>query len=123
MVRSSGIPRSVGLKHIRAVVAQRQTPIEITSITYTTSELDETVETETVHTESIWLYQGTSRLVQELIGERQVGTLSGIATTPIDIEIDDRLTYNGIEYDVVDKIEYPEENPDFVIIGCAERQG
>lgn len=123
MVRSSGIPRSVGLKHIRTIVAQRQTPIEITSITYTTSELDETVETETDHTESIWLYQGTSRLVQELIGERQVGTLSGIATTPIDIEIDDRLTYNGIEYDVVDKIEYPEENSDFVIIGCAERQG
>lgn len=123
MVRSSGVPRISGLKHIRKIVQSREIAVTVTSVDYSTNELDETVETENDHTEQLWLYQGTSRLAQELMGERPVGTLSGIATTPIDIQKDDRITYSGTEYDVQEVNEVPDDDPQMVIIGCTERQG
>jgi len=122
MVRSSGINRVGGLRGIRRIVSERTTPTEVTSITYTTNQFDETVEETTDHIEELWLYRGTSRLAQELIGERQVGSLNGLATTPVDIELDDRLTYNGVEYDVIGTTPLPQENPKMVAIECDERQ-
>lgn len=122
MVRSSGIPRGVGLSHISKIIQSRQSPTEVATISYTTNEWDETVETETTVTEQLWLYQGTSRLVQEMLGERTVGTLNAIGTAPVNVDLDDRLTYNGIEYEVVERTPMPEDNPQVVAFGCTERQ-
>lgn len=123
MVRSNGVPRVSGLRHIRKIVQSRETAVTVTSVDYSTNELDESIETKNEHTEQLWLYEGTSRLTQELVGERPVGTLSGIATTPIDIQKDDRITYNGTEYDVQEIRKAPDDDPEVVIIGCSERQG
>jgi len=122
MVRSSGIPRISGLKHIRKIVQSREIDVTVTSIAYTTNEWDESVEQTTEHTEQLWLYQGSSRLAQELMGERPVGTLSAVGTTPVDVEVDDRLTYNGVEYDVAEVNEVPDDDPQMVILGCTRRQ-
>ena len=51
-----------------------------------------------------------------MLGERTVGTLSGLGTTPNDVEEDDRLIYGGVEYGVVEKTPMPEENPQIVAI-------
>lgn len=112
----------MGLSYIRQIVAARQSPTEVTSITYTTNEWDEEVEQTTDTIEDIWLYQGTSRLVQELIGEQLRGSINGLATTPIGIELDDRITYNGVEYDVTGVTPLPEDNPQMYAIEAAERQ-
>jgi hypothetical protein len=121
-MRSSGIPRLSGLGHIRKIIQSRQTPTNAVTVNYTTNEWDETVEQETGYTTQLWLYQGTSRIVQEMLGERTVGTLSGLGTTPNEVDVDDRLIYGGVEYEVVEKTPMPEENPQIVAIGATRRQ-
>ena len=122
MVRSHAFSRPTGLKNISRIVRTRHEPVTVTSITTTTNEFDETVEQTTEHTANIWLYRGSSRLSTEVMGDRLVGTLNGIAIEPVDIELDDRLVYNGVEYDVVQSEQHPEDNPQIRIISCEERQ-
>ena len=122
MVRSSGVPRSMGLRHIRKIIQSRQSPTEVTQIEYTTNEWDEEVEQTNTITTDLWLYQGTSRIVQEMLGERTVGTLNAIGTYPANVELDDRLTYNGVTYEVVERTPMPEDDPQIVAFGCTERQ-
>lgn len=121
-MRSSGIPRLSGLGHIRKIIQSRQTPTNAVTVDYTTNEWDESIEQETGYTTQLWLYQGTSRIVQEMLGERTVGTLSGLGTTPNDVGVDDRLIYGGVEYEVVEKTPMPQNDPQIVAIGATRRQ-
>jgi len=121
-MRSSGIPRLSGLAHIRKIIQSRQKLTNAVTVNYTTNEWDETVEQETGYTTQLWLYQGTSRIVQEMLGERTVGTLSGLGTTPNAVEVDDRLIYGGVEYEVVEKTPMPQDDPQIVAIGATRRQ-
>jgi len=121
MARSNSIPRPRSVRHISRVVRSKQQPVTVTSITTTTNQFDEVVEQTTEHTEEIWLYRGSSRLSMEPMGDRTVGTLNGIAIEPVDIELDDRIVYNGVEYDVIQSKQHPEDTPQVRIISCEER--
>lgn len=119
---SSGIPNRGGLRAISRIVASHEEPYTFVTISYTTDELDNKVETETEYTENVWFYRDEIRLVQELVGERTVGGINALTTAPTSIEEDDRVTYDGVEYDVLVKHELPSNNPSVVLLELDRRQ-
>lgn len=124
MVRSSGIPRGRGISGITRIIASRATSNTITRVSESTGSLDETTETTTQHSETLWVFDPREVNVQSVAGERVTGDLTGLAVADgtVDIQKDDRLTHGGVEYEVDTVVGVPdEENTDYWTISLVRR--
>lgn len=111
MVRSTGLPRRRGLTGITRVIRSRTRSVTVTRVTESTGSLDQTTETETDHTESIWLFEPRESVAQEIAGERLTGSLGGlvVADGTVDIQHDDRVVHGGVEYEVDTVVGHPND--------------
>jgi len=111
MTRSSGLPRQRGVGGLTRIIRARTRSVTVSRVTETTGSLDETTTTTTDHTEDIWLFEPRESVAEELTGERLNGGLGGltVADGTVDIELDDRITYGGVEYEVDTIVGHPDD--------------
>lgn len=102
MARSTGISRDTGVSGITRIVRTRTRAITVTRVSTSKGSLDETTETTSEHSESVWLFEPRESSAEELAGERINGALGGlvIADGSVDLQRDDRVTYGGVEYEI-----------------------
>jgi len=132
MARSTGIPRRRMHGHISTIIKSRAEPTTIRRVTEGTNALGEVVESESAHTEYVWLTDATEGRASELAGEYQTGTLIGLtdADNCTNIQVSDKLTYGGVIHEVTSIIGKPEDgdmnescpNTDFWIIELERTQ-
>lgn len=97
---AGGAPLTRGPRQIASIIRARTQAVEITRATESTGSLDETTETTSTFTEDLWLGDVSESLSSVVSGDRSVGTLTALGLDGIDIEVDDRLSYGGVEYEV-----------------------
>ncbi len=107
--RSGGVPTDRGVTAISSVISQRVRPIVIKRPTTETGPLDETTETLSEHTESLWPVSPSERIEITDTGDRLQGDLRALALDGIDVQTNDRITYGGVEYEVNSVIGQPED--------------
>jgi len=131
--RSTGFQRPTAMAGMITVVTARTAPQTVSRVTESTGTLDEVTTTTTDHTEDLWVYEPRERIAEELTGERVQGSLAAIAVADgtVDLEVNDRLTYGGIEYEVDTVVGHPEDDQadgtatpdtDLWLIGFTRRQ-
>lgn len=132
MPRSSGMPSSSPLGGITRIIRARSRSVTLERPTKTTNSLGTTEETLAEHTESMWLFEPTESVSQEMTGEQINGGLGAlvVADTP-NIKKDDRITYGGVEYEVDTVVGHPQDaaadgteapNVDFFVVDFRRRQ-
>jgi len=133
MVRSTGLPRQKGLAGLTRVIRARTSLTTVRRVTTSTGSLDEQTTSETAHEESLWLFEPTERVSEELAGERIEGSLGALAVADgtVDMQVDDRVTYGGAEYEIDTVVGHPDDNDadgtaspgtDFWIVSFNRRQ-
>jgi len=88
--------------------------------------LDETVETTTDHTESLWLYEPQERRAAQRTGERVEGALGGLAVADgtFNVQRGDRLSHGGVEYECDSIVAHPsEDTPEMYVLDFTRRNG
>lgn len=133
MARSSGIPTSRPRAGMTRIIRSRSRSVTVSRPTKQKNSLDDTTETLSEHTESMWLFQPRESVSEELAGERINGSLGAlvVAERAVDIQKDDRITHGGVEYEVDTIVGHPEDaaadgtrspDTDFFIIDLVRRQ-
>lgn len=85
---------------IQRVVGAHLDTYTVTRVTETVNDLGEIVTTETEFNRSLWCYTPSQWTQQYYGGERTSGDLMALTLPTEDIQLDDRLTHAGIEYEV-----------------------
>lgn len=133
MARSSGFSTSRPRAGMTRIIRSRSRSVTVSRPTTTKTSLDDTQETLTEHTESVWLFAPQDSVSEEIAGERVNGSLGGlvVADQAVDIVKDDRVTHGGVEYEVDTVIGHPDDadadgtdsrTTDFFIISFVRRQ-
>lgn len=133
MARSNGIPRQRGLGVITRIIRARARAVSVTRVETSTGSLDEVTETTTDHTESLWLFDASERVADEVAGERIEGNLGALAVADgtVDIQHTDRIVHGGVEYEVDTVVGHPEDDDadaspspetDFWLVDMVRRQ-
>lgn len=126
------MPTSRPLGGITRIIRARSRSVTVNRPTTTTNSVGTNEETLTEHTESMWLFQPTESVSQELTGEQINGGLGALVVsgTP-DIAKDDRITYGGVEYEVDTVVGHPQDGDadgaasdgvDFFVVDFVRRQ-
>lgn len=112
MVRSSGIPRRRALDTMSGIIGARARTVEFKRPTVSTGPLDERTETVNAHTEHVYPHDPSESIANEEGGERVVGDLAALAVADgtVDVQVNDRITYGGVEYEVDTVVGYPEDD-------------
>lgn len=112
MVRSTGLPTAKGLAGLTRIIRARTRSVTVSRVTETKGSLDQTTTSTTDHTESLWLFEPRESVAEELFGERINGSLGGLAVADgtVDLQINDRLTHGGVEYELDTVVGHPEDD-------------
>lgn len=112
MSLSSGLPRAKGLSGLTRVIRARTSATTVSRPTRSKGSLDETTDTESDHSEDLWLFEPQEAVAQEVTGERVNGALGGLAVADgtVDIDKDDRVTHGGVVYEVDTVVGHPEDD-------------
>lgn len=109
---STGLPRRHGLAGLTRVIGARTTAVSVTRPTTSTGDLDQTQESLSGHTESMWLFEPFESIAQEITGERLSGALGGllVADGTVDLQTNDRIAHGGVEYEIDTIVGHPDDD-------------
>ena len=95
---------SRGNETIRQIVRQKSSPYDITRPTDRGNARfgESDASTTTIEDVSLYLYDPGESALDTEFGDRLSGDLNGLALPNVDVNKDDRLTYDGTEYEVAD---------------------
>lgn len=102
MVRSSGTPRRRALGHMSRIIRSRAEPVTFARPTESKNALDDTTTSLTEHTESVWFFDPDEGVGTVDTGERVNGAIAAltVADDSVNIQLNDRVTHGGVEYEV-----------------------
>lgn len=96
-------------------VSARTSDYTITRVTETTNDAGEIVDSEQEHQRTLWGFEPIETTVQSRSGERSTGAIQALAQPSEDIQLDDRITHDGIEYEVDGRDKLPSAKSPTVI--------
>lgn len=75
----------------------------------TTNDVGEPVPDTTEFDVNVWCYTPRGRTAEWMSGDHTTGVLQAMSNADVDLQYDDRLTHDGVEYEVDEIITYPDE--------------
>lgn len=96
---------------MRSIIDAHAREYTITRSTETVNDVGEVIETESTVTRRLWCYTPQAGTVQTQSGERTRGMIQALCLPSEDIQLDDRLTHQAIEYEVDSRVNLGEETP------------
>jgi hypothetical protein len=94
------------------IIGARTSSVTVSRPTTSKGSLDETTTTTNDHTEDLWLFEPNETIAEEVAGERVEGSLGALAISDgtVDLQVDDRVTHGGVEYEVNTVVGHPEDD-------------
>lgn len=97
-------PTSGGHDTIRSIVIAKSDPFDLERPSDGTGARGGTTATTTITDVDIWLSSPNEIATDTEYGERLTGSLAGLSLPTADVREGDRITYQGIEYEVEETI-------------------
>lgn len=114
------LPTSGGPSAITSIVSAKAQAYELRRPSHETGARGGT-ETTTTHEADIWVFSPREVNIDTEYGDRLTGGLGGLALPPEDIQQGDRLTYQGIAYEVTELVTTDDSNDVVTVINLTRR--
>lgn len=103
------LPNRHGRQALRSVIRLHLESYTIERPDDNIGALGESRSTVSTHLADLWLFRATEIPLDTDFGERLTGSLNGLALTGEDIQVGDRLTWNGDKYRVAEVADLQEK--------------